>query len=68
MSPLVPPTTLPDHGDIPADELTQLELQIARRADELVRNRSREGTQDPWMQAEREVLRRVLAGIMPSPV
>lgn len=44
---------------IPADELTELELQIARRADELAGDDDR--TPYPWLQAEREVLTRWMA-------
>lgn len=55
MNPLPAPTASPllDH---PADELTQLELQIARRADELAG--AGERSPSSWLQAEREVLAR----------
>ena len=60
MNPSPAPHELPDSPEIPNDPLTQLELQIARRADELIRIPSPPGSHDPWMQAEREVITRTI--------
>ena len=42
--------------DFPLDELFQLELRIARRADELARLGERDAGYNYWETAEREVL------------
>jgi hypothetical protein len=49
--------------DIPNDELFQLERKIARRADQLLEQRSSELTAlDSWLQAEREIWETMAAG------
>ena len=45
-----------DPYEFPSDELSQLELRIARRADELARTQNYDPAQDFWQQAERELL------------
>lgn len=52
----VPPML--EHSAIPSEELVDLELAVARRADELARLESRRspaGDVSCWMRAEREV-------------
>jgi hypothetical protein len=56
MSSSVPTTAQPDLLDFPHDSLSQLELRIARRADELARIPGRREQRDFWIEAEREVL------------
>ena len=43
-------------ADFPADYLTQLELRIARRADELSRALGDQPGRDCWLDAEREII------------
>jgi hypothetical protein len=43
-------------ADVPADYLTQLELRIARRADELSRALGGQPCRDCWLDAEREIM------------
>jgi hypothetical protein len=45
-----------DPEEFPSDELSQMELRIARRADELARTQNYDPAQDFWQQAERELL------------
>lgn len=64
----IPLTTeqIPEDLDVPNDDLTQLELQIARRADELIRVRGCDGTLHPWIQAEREIISQSLEQLLAS--
>jgi hypothetical protein len=58
-----PPASL----DREFDELARIELQIARRADELNREPgSRERRRDCWLEAEREFWRTWFAGVTAS--
>jgi len=45
-----------DPVEVPHDQLTELELRIARRADELARIHEQNRTKDFWLDAEREVI------------
>ena len=51
------------HAVSPEAELLQLQLEIARRADELAQsragNRSRKSDRNCWIEAEKEVLSRI---------
>jgi hypothetical protein len=49
--------------DVPHDHLTQLELRIARRADELARTHDQDRARDFWLDAEREVIGRELVNV-----
>jgi hypothetical protein len=50
-------------AEVPADYLTQLELRIARRADELARALGDQPTRDCWLDAEREIISSELVGV-----
>jgi hypothetical protein len=50
-------------AEIPSDYLTQLELRIARRADELARSPESRPARDCWLDAEREVMSGELVGV-----
>ncbi len=56
MSSSIPSVALPNLSDFPLDNLSLLELLIARRADELSRSPGCGPERDFWIQAEREVL------------
>lgn len=45
-----------DPVEIPHDQLTRMELRIARRADELARIHEQDRSKDFWLDAEREVI------------
>lgn len=49
-----------DPSNFPHDELSRLELRVARRADELAFLHGHQQARDFWLDAEREVLSREL--------
>jgi hypothetical protein len=63
------PAKPPVPAQIAADPLLQLELRIARRADELARSAAARTALNlrHWLQAEEEILHRFLAGKSPEP-
>lgn len=52
----LPSLSMMEISEIPNDHFTQLQLRVARRADELVRAYSGNPPRDCWLDAEREIL------------